>query len=217
MIAPGRPLARLPQRASIAAPVARSNERHGGHHDATTAQPDLWLLALARGTTSRVTSDPSSDWFPVWSHDGSSIFFGSARMARRRRFSRRLVSPEVVFADSVLVGSVATYPNDVSQDGRFLLYQQSTSRGYDLGVIPLSGERKPTRSSPALPTRSRVASRRTTGGSPTRRMNRGSSKSRAAISGRKHTIDDDLGRRRHAAGVAARRQRALLHFGGWKS
>ena len=49
-----------------------------------------------------------------------------------------------MFADSVLVGSVATYPNDVSQDGRFLLYQQSTSRGYDLGVIPLSGDRKPT-------------------------------------------------------------------------
>ena len=48
--------------------------------DATTAQPDLWLLAPARGTSSRVTSDPSSDWFPVWSHDGSGMFFGSARI-----------------------------------------------------------------------------------------------------------------------------------------
>ena len=111
--------------------------------DATTAQPDLWLLALARGTTSRVTSDPSSDWFPVWSHDGSGMFFGSARMGSTTIFQKAGVSPEVVFADSVLVGSVATYPNDVSQDGRFLLYQQSTSRGYDLGVIPLSGDRKP--------------------------------------------------------------------------
>ena len=58
-------------------------------------------------------------------------------------FQKAGVSPEVVFADSVLVASVATYPNDVSQDGQFLLYQQSTSRGYDLGVIPLSGDRKP--------------------------------------------------------------------------
>ena len=49
--------------------------------DATTAQPDLWLLALARGAIARVTSDRSSDWFPVWSHDGSRIFSGSARMA----------------------------------------------------------------------------------------------------------------------------------------
>ena len=113
-------------------------------HDEPTAQPDLWLLALARGTTSLVTSDRSSDWFPVWSHDGSSILFGSARMGATTIFQKAGVSPEVVFADSVLVGSVATYPNDVSQDGRFLLYQQSTSRGYDLGVIPLSGEGKPT-------------------------------------------------------------------------
>jgi Tol biopolymer transport system component len=90
-----------------------------------------------------VTSDPSSDWFPVWSHDGSAIFFGSARLGSTTIFQKGGVSPEVVFADSVLVGRVATYPNDVSQDGQFLIYQ-TTSRGYDLGVIPLSGERKPT-------------------------------------------------------------------------
>ena len=36
------------------------------------------------------------------------------------------------------------YPTDISQDARFLLYQQSTNRGYDLGVIPLTGDRKPT-------------------------------------------------------------------------
>ena len=59
--------------------------------DATTAQPDVWLLAPARGTSSRVTSDPSSDWFPVWSHDGSGIFFGSPRIGSRQ-FFRRLAS-----------------------------------------------------------------------------------------------------------------------------
>ena len=62
--------------------------------DATTAQPDLWLLALARGTTSRVTSDPSSDWFPVWSQDGSRIFFGSARMGATTIFQKAGVAPE---------------------------------------------------------------------------------------------------------------------------
>ena len=92
----------------------------------------------------RVTSDPSGDWFPVWSQDGSRLFFGSARMGPTTIFQKAGVAPEAVFADSVLTGSVATYPTDVSQDGRLLLYQQSTSRGYDLGVIPLSGDRKPT-------------------------------------------------------------------------
>lgn len=112
--------------------------------DATTAQPDLWLLALARGAIARVTSDRSSDWFPVWSQDGSRIFFGSARMGSTTIFQKAGVAPEEVFADSVQVGSVATYPTDVSQDGRLLLYMQSTRHGYDLGVIPLSGDRKPT-------------------------------------------------------------------------
>ena len=110
--------------------------------DATTAQPDLWLLALARGTTSRVTSDQSSDLFPVWSPDGS-ILFASLRLGSTSIFQKSGVSPEEVFSDSVLAGGVATYPNDVSQDGGFLIYQQSTSRGYDLGVVPLSGDRKP--------------------------------------------------------------------------
>ena len=112
--------------------------------DATTAQPDLWLLAPARGTSSKVTLDPSSDWFPAWSPDGSRIFFASARTGTQTIFEKAGVAPEEVFLDNVLVGGVATYPHDVSQDGQFLLYQQSTSRGYDLGVIPLSGDRKPT-------------------------------------------------------------------------
>jgi Tol biopolymer transport system component len=111
--------------------------------DATTAQPDLWQLQLARGTTSRVTSDPSSDWFPVWSPHGSRVFFGSGRTGATSIFQKAGVAAEELFADSTLVGGVATYPSDISPDERFLLYQQSTSRGYDLGTIPLSGDRKP--------------------------------------------------------------------------
>ena len=58
-------------------------------------------------------------------------------------FQKAGVGPEEVLTD-VLAGSVATYPTDASQDGRFLLYQQSTTRGYDLGVLPIAGDRKAT-------------------------------------------------------------------------
>jgi Tol biopolymer transport system component len=108
--------------------------------DATTAQPDLWQLALARGTMSRVTSEPSSDWFPVWSPDGGGVFFGSARTGSTTIFQKAGVSPAELLTDSLL--SLASYPNDVSGDGRFLLYQQFASGGYNLGVIPLSGDRR---------------------------------------------------------------------------
>ena len=52
------------------------------------------------------------------------------------------MAPEDLFAESVLV-VVCHLPERRVEDGRFLVYQQSTSRGYDLGVIPLSGDRKP--------------------------------------------------------------------------
>ena len=134
-----RPPRRVPTDRRACRPIKRASSCH---HRCDDGAARFWLLAPARGTSSRVTSDPSSDWFPVWSHDGSGMFFGSPRLGSTTIFQKGGGSPEVVFADSVLVASLATYPNDVSQDGQFLLYQ-STSRGYDLGVIPLSGDRKP--------------------------------------------------------------------------
>ena len=108
---------------------------------ATTTQPDLWLVSLARGTTSRMTSDQSGDWFPVWSPDGNQLFFGSARNGATAVFQKTGVSPETALAVGA-VASVATYPLDVSRDGGSLLYMQSSSRGYDIGVRSLAGDQK---------------------------------------------------------------------------
>jgi Tol biopolymer transport system component len=112
--------------------------------DATTALPDLWLLALARGTIARVTSDQSSDWFPAWSHDGARVFFGSGRTGSTAIFQKTGVGSEELVVGADLLASAANYPVDVSPDGNFLLYMQSTSRGYDIGVLALSGDRNPT-------------------------------------------------------------------------
>jgi hypothetical protein len=47
--------------------------------DADGRHANLWLVDLARGSTSRLTSTASSDYAPVWSPDGSRLLFGSAR------------------------------------------------------------------------------------------------------------------------------------------
>jgi Tol biopolymer transport system component len=111
--------------------------------NATTAQPDLWLISLTRGAMSRVTSDQSSDWFPVWSPDGNNVFFGSARTGSTAIFQKSGAGPESVVAFGAVSG-VATYPADVSSDGKSVLYTQSTNRGYDVGVLQLAGEQKAT-------------------------------------------------------------------------
>ena len=111
--------------------------------DAATAQPDLWVLGLARGTTSRLTSDPLADWFPVWSADGGRVLFGSSRLGATAIFQKAVGGgQEEPAAEGVVSATVPTYPSDMSGDGRFLLSVQSTPRGYDLGVLTLAGERK---------------------------------------------------------------------------
>jgi len=110
--------------------------------DAATAQPDLWVLGLARGTTSRLTSDPAADWFPVWSADGGRLLFGSVRSGNSAIFQKAVGGGQEEPAfEGVFSAINANYPSDMSGDGRFLLYMQSTPRGYDLGVLTLAGER----------------------------------------------------------------------------
>ena len=111
--------------------------------DGATAQPDLWVLGLARGTTSRLTSDPATDWFPVWSADGGGLLFGSNRLGVTVPFQKAVGGgQEEPAAESVFRAAGATSPSDMSGDGRLLLYVQLTQRGYDLGVLTLTGERK---------------------------------------------------------------------------
>ena len=111
--------------------------------DGATAQPDLWVLGLARGTTSRLTSDPATDWFPAWSADGGRLLFGSNRLGVTIPFQKVVGGgQEEPAAESVFRAAGATSPSDTSGDGRLLLYTQLTQRGYDLGVLTLTGERK---------------------------------------------------------------------------
>jgi len=111
--------------------------------DAATPQPDLWVLGLARGTTLRLTSDPAADWFPVWSADGSHLLFGSTRSGFSAVFQRAIGGgQEEPAGEGVVSAANATYPSDMSGNGQFLLYVQLTPRGYDLGVLTLTGERE---------------------------------------------------------------------------
>jgi Tol biopolymer transport system component len=109
-----------------------------GIRDTQTKLRDIWLFDLMRGAKSRFTFDPKDDLNPVWSNDGSRIFFTSDRKGQRDLFQKKASSVEE--EELIYTSPEPKNVGDLSPDGRSLLYSTSN---YDLWLIPLEGERKP--------------------------------------------------------------------------
>jgi hypothetical protein len=113
-----------------------------------TNNPDIWVLDSARGVSSRITFDPAIDDPPLWSPDGLRIVWASNRTGA---FDLYIKSANGAGPEKLLVkmGTPAGWPEDWSQDGRFLLYQiPGAKTGQDLCVAPQpaqgeSGDLKP--------------------------------------------------------------------------
>jgi len=101
---------------------------------------DAWIVDLVRGASTRFTTHPAVDGFPVWSPDGSRLAFHSQRNGSFdvwiKPFSRGLESEELLVATPK-----NEWPLDWSRDGRFLLYHTSDENyaSWDLWVLPLTG------------------------------------------------------------------------------
>ena len=88
--------------------------------DPQTQNRDIWLLELARGTSTRFTSDPGWDAFPMWSPDGKRIIFTSNRSGTYDLYQKAVNSTgdeELLYKSSEGKG-----PTSWSPDGRYLLY-----------------------------------------------------------------------------------------------
>jgi serine/threonine protein kinase/Tol biopolymer transport system component len=104
---------------------------------------DLWILDLARGTSTRFTVDPGDEDFSVWSPDGSRVVFSSNRAGSS--YDLYLKNSSGVTQEELLLKSdPAKSATDWSADGRFLLYTATDPQmGNDIWVLPMTGERKP--------------------------------------------------------------------------
>jgi serine/threonine protein kinase len=98
-----------------------------------TGSQSVWTLDLERNVA---TPFAEAAWMPVWSPDGGSILFRfEGKAFELRRKSLRDGREETLVADNFAT------PYDVSADGRLLLY--TVTRGHtDIGVVPLSGDRR---------------------------------------------------------------------------
>jgi eukaryotic-like serine/threonine-protein kinase len=84
---------------------------------------DIWVLDLARGGRSRLTSGGGADFYPLWTTDGREIVYVSEVPVfdiYRRRADASTPPQPVVISDS------DKYPYSFTPDGRTLLYE---SRG----------------------------------------------------------------------------------------
>jgi Tol biopolymer transport system component len=108
-------------------------------------QSDLWLLDLARGTTTRFTFDSSAEASPVWSKDGKHIYFASNREGGRFNLYQKISSG--AGSDELLLKTDNNiFPDDwlSGKLGELLIYEMDNPKTrFDLWVLPLTGERKP--------------------------------------------------------------------------
>ncbi|MGB7266369.1 MAG: hypothetical protein WBC92_12710, partial [Terracidiphilus sp.] len=104
---------------------------------------DIWIFDLKRGTASRLTLSPADDLDPVWSLDGTQVFFSSNRAGQLdiyQQAANGLGSAQPVFQSK----DQGKYIDDLSSDGRYAIYDTGSGpNGTQLWALPLFGDRKP--------------------------------------------------------------------------
>lgn len=97
---------------------------------------DIWALDVARGTESRVTSDPDTETGGMLLRDGA-LLYSEPRGASPQIFRRDLVTGE---SRAVTAEGAFQIAQDVTPDGRTLVFAERIGYGsWDLFSIPISG------------------------------------------------------------------------------
>jgi eukaryotic-like serine/threonine-protein kinase len=133
----GKPLGRVASRGAYSMQALSPDDNYVAFSNAAA---DIWVLDIGKGVASRVTSDPASDFFPVWSPDGRRIAFSSNRGGTSNLYERTF---GVVGEDKLLLKSNGPDANarDWSPDGNYLLYNAAG----DIWALPMAGNEKPMR------------------------------------------------------------------------
>ncbi|HEV3056981.1 MAG TPA: protein kinase [Vicinamibacterales bacterium] len=127
---------------ALSVELSPEGKRAAIHRADESGNSDIWSLDLSRNVLTRLTSDPRSDSFPVWSPDGSHLIFTSNRRGKINLYEKLSSGsePEHLMFDAPMLAA-----SDWSRDGRFLLYRAPGQQndGPDLWALPLTGDRKP--------------------------------------------------------------------------
>jgi Tol biopolymer transport system component len=109
--------------------------------DPQSGNRDVWVVTLSNGGLTRLTSHPASDWFPVWSPDGTQVLFASDRdgtPAFYRASTTGAGGDQLVFRSA---SPESVFATDWSSSGGVLFH--SYPRG-NISLLPLGPGRTPT-------------------------------------------------------------------------
>ncbi|HEY1423790.1 MAG TPA: protein kinase [Candidatus Acidoferrum sp.] len=102
---------------------------------------EIYIYDQIRGTKSQFSFSQSRDDDPLWSPDGNTIVFDSARSGKIDLYTRPANGArqeELLFHDDI-----DKYPFSWSADGKYIAYETITNGHFDAWVMPMFGDHKP--------------------------------------------------------------------------
>ena len=113
-------------------------------NDETSGNRDIWLVEIATGRAQPWSTNPATDWQPVWSPDGRHLAFASDRNGASAIFRRAVDSND---EDQLVVAaagpSAGRFPRDWSSDDRLIMGQDTAAGTTELWMAPISGREEP--------------------------------------------------------------------------
>ena len=106
--------------------------------DTTAGNLDLWIHDLERGTASRFTFDAANDFGPMWTHDGSSVIYTSAKEGSVSLLRKSASGTGAT--ETLLTSETNIMSGDMAPDGKHLLYMTSGGEtSWDIWALALDG------------------------------------------------------------------------------
>ena len=138
----GNPAGTLGDPGDYSAPAISPDGRRVAVAMGSEANRDIWILDVARGTSTRFTFDPARDDYPAWSPDGKNIAFSSNRSGQMDLYIKPADGSD---EEKLLLKT--DEPKTVerwTRDGRFLLFFSANPKtAEDMWALPFPAEAKP--------------------------------------------------------------------------
>ena len=103
------------------------------------ANADVWVYDLTTNIDTRLTVDPATDAFPLWTPDGNRVFFASVRNGPWNIYD--VAANGTGQVSRVVTANTIQIPQAFAPDGRTLVFSEVTSdTGLDLALLDVSDD-----------------------------------------------------------------------------